>query len=99
MVSKAFKCSFQFISRLGSIPLKRKISRSSGAMKSNQVFSPLNTLAMYFPSGIARATVAAYMKIIAKYSVFIRFNFYLLKFFGFKQYVDHVNKHGDGHDE
>ena len=53
------------------MPLNLKISLSSGAIKSSQVFSPLKTLAMYLPSGMARATVARYMKIMPMYSVFI----------------------------
>ncbi len=53
MVSIAFRNSFQFIFFVGSIPQKRKISRSTGLRKSVIVRSPLNTFAMYFPRGKA----------------------------------------------
>jgi len=55
---------------------------------------------MYLPSGMASATVARYIKIMPMNSVFISFEFSVrLKFFGFKQHVNHINKYGDGDKE
>src|SRR5574337_2156178 len=66
------------------------MNRSSGETKSIQVFSPAKTLAMYFPTGMARSTVSPYIRITPIISVFI---FFLLEFFRPEQDIHEVAEH------
>ena len=71
MDNNANKCCFQFISFEVSIPQIRKMKFSRGATKSRNVFSPLKTFEMYFPRGIASATVITKVAITPSNSVFL----------------------------
>jgi len=77
-----------------SSPDNLKNKFSSGARKSSDVFSPLNTRAMYAPSGNANPTVSKKINAIEKISVMVE-----LKLFRFEQHEAQVKKQSETDDE